>query len=128
MLETLNEIQTAALEALESVADDEALQAWRVANVGRSSPLMLLFKEFGKLTKEERPAVGKRANEVKVALEAALTDRAALIKEAELARSLEEDHLDVTLPGRPFRHGGVHPATQTLRRILGILADMGFQV
>ena len=128
MLEKLNEIQAAALEALESVTDDEALQTWRVANVGRSSPLMLLFKEFGALTKEERPAVGKRANEVKVALEAALTERAEAIKTAELARSLEEDHLDVTLPGRPVRHGGIHPATQTLRRILDILADMGFQV
>ncbi|MBT3713012.1 MAG: phenylalanine--tRNA ligase subunit alpha, partial [Anaerolineae bacterium] len=103
MLEKLNEIQAAALEALESVTDDESLQAWRVTNVGRSSPLMLLFKEFGALTKEERPAVGKRANEVKVALEAALTERAQVIKERELARSLEEDHLDVTLPGRPGR-------------------------
>ena len=128
MLEKLNEIQAAALDALKSVTDDEALQAWRVANVGRSSPLMLLFKEFGKLTKEERPVVGQRANQVKVALEAALTERAALIKEAALARSLEEDHLDVTLPGRPVRHGGLHPATQTLRRITDILADMGFQV
>lgn len=128
MLEKLNEIQAAALEALKSVTDDESLQAWRVAHVGRSSPLMMLFKEFGKLTKEERPVVGQRANEVKVALEAALAERAALIKDAALARSLEEDHLDVTLPGRPVRHGGIHPATQTLRRILGILADMGFQV
>jgi len=128
MLERLNEIQAAALEALKSVTDDEALQSWRVANVGRSSPLMQLFKEFGTLSKEERPAVGKRANEVKVALEAALEERGTVIKETELARSLEEDHLDVTLPGRPFRHGGLHPATQTLRRILGILAEMGFQV
>ncbi|MCP4141433.1 MAG: phenylalanine--tRNA ligase subunit alpha [Chloroflexi bacterium] len=128
MLERLNEIEAAALEALESVKDDEALQAWRVAHVGRSAPIKMVYKEFGKLSKEERPAVGKRANEVKVALEAALTERAEAIKTAELARSLEEDHLDVTLPGRPVRHGGIHPATQTLRRILTILADMGFQV
>ncbi len=128
MLERLEEIRAAALAALESVKDDEALQAWRVAHVGRSAPIKLVYKEFGKLSKEERPAVGKRANEVRVALEAALAERAEAIKTAELARSLEEDHLDVTLPGRLARHGGIHPATQTLRRILNILADMGFQV
>ena len=128
MLERLGEIQSAALNALETVKDDDALQAWRVAHLGRSAPIKLVYKEFGKLSKEERPAVGKRANEVRVALEAALTEKAEAIKQAELARSLAEDHLDVTLPGRPVRHGGLHPATQTLRRITDILADMGFQI
>lgn len=128
MLEKLNEIQTAALDALESVKDSEALQGWKVKHTGGNSALTEVFKGIGKVAKEDRGKVGKLANEVKVALEAALTVRKLEVKDAALARSLEEDHLDVTLPGRPFRHGGVHPATQTLRRILGILADMGFQV
>ena len=128
MLEKLNEIQAAALDALESIIDEEALQAWKVAHTGRSSALLGVFKGIGKVAKEDRGKVGKRANEVKVALEAALTARKSQVKDAALARSLEEDHLDVTLPGRPFRHGGIHPATQTLRRTLNILGDMGFQV
>ena len=128
MLEKLNEIQAAALDALESITDEEALQAWKSAHTGRSSALLGVFKGIGKVAKEDRGKVGKRANEVKVALEAALTARKSEVKEAALARSLEEDHLDVTLPGRPFRHGGIHPATQTLRRVLNILGDMGFQV
>jgi phenylalanyl-tRNA synthetase alpha chain len=128
MLEKLDQIQAEALAALKSVADEEALQAWKVKFIGRSSELMAVFKGIGKVAKEERGKVGKRANEVKVALEAALTARKLEVKEAALARSLAEEHLDVTLPGRPFRHGGIHPATQTLRRILDILAEMGFQV
>ncbi len=128
MLEKLNEIQAAALDALESITDEEALQAWKSAHTGRSSDLMGVFKGIGKVAKEDRGKVGKRANEVKVALEAALTARKSEVKDAALARSLEEDHLDVTLPGRPFRHGGIHPATQTLCRTLKILGDMGFQV
>jgi phenylalanyl-tRNA synthetase alpha chain len=128
MLNKLDQIESAALESLKSVTDDEALQAWRVKYTGRSSALMEVFKGIGKAAPEERGKIGKRANEVKVALESALTERGALIKEQALARSLEEDHLDVTLPGRPVRHGGLHPATQTLRSILDILADMGFQV
>ena len=69
MLDQLNEIEKTALELLASVQDQAALEAWRVANVGRSSPLMQVFAGLGKLSKEERPAVGAAANRVKVALE-----------------------------------------------------------
>jgi phenylalanyl-tRNA synthetase alpha chain len=128
MLDRLNEIETTALESLDAVHDPDALEAWRVGNVGRSSPLMRVFGELGKLSKEERPVVGAAANCVKVALEAALTERAEAIKAAMLAKSLEEEQLDVTLPGREVQRGRLHPSTQQLRRVLDILADMGFQV
>jgi len=128
MLDKLNEIEKTALESLNAIHTQAALEAWRVANVGRSSPLMMVFSELGKLSKEERPAVGAAANRVKVALEAALTERAEAIKAAALAKSLEEEQLDVTLPGREIHMGRLHPSTQQLRRVLDILADMGFQV
>jgi phenylalanyl-tRNA synthetase alpha chain len=128
MLNKLNEIEKAALESLGSITDQAALDAWRVANVGRSSPLMTVFSELGKLSKEERPVVGQAANRVKVALESALEERARAVKESMLAKSLEEDALDVTLPGRGIHVGRLHPSTQQLRRVLTILADMGFQV
>jgi len=128
MLVKLDEIQSTALEALESVHDDDTLQAWRVTYTGRSSALMQVFSGLGALSKEERPLVGQKANKVKLALEAAYSERNLLVQEANLKRSLVSEHLDVTLPGRPLRGGRLHPATQTLRRMLGILADMGFQV
>ncbi len=128
MLEQLNEIEKTALESLQSITDQAALEAWRVANVGRSSPLMQVFAGLGKLSGEERPVIGSAANRVKAALESALEERAKAIKEAALAKSLEEDALDVTLPGRTINVGRLHPSTQQLRRVLDILAEMGFQV
>ena len=128
MLEKLNEIERAALASLANVNDEAALEAWRVGNIGRSSAVMNVFSQMGGLSKEERPLVGQRANQVKLALETAFNERAEVVKTAALARSLEQEQLDVTLPGRPARRGGLHPATMTLRRILGILAEMGFQV
>jgi phenylalanyl-tRNA synthetase alpha chain len=128
MLDKLNEIEKSALESLASVSDPASLEAWRVANVGRSSPLMMVFTELGKLSKEQRPVIGAAANRVKVALEAALTERAEAVKNAALAKSLEEEKLDVTLPGRAIHIGRLHPSTQQLRRVLSILAEMGFQV
>ena len=76
MLDKLNEIEKAALESLSSINDQAALDAWRIANVGRSSPLMQVFAEFGKLSKEEKPVIGVAANRVKVALETALEEKA----------------------------------------------------
>ncbi|MBM3180080.1 MAG: phenylalanine--tRNA ligase subunit alpha [Chloroflexi bacterium] len=128
MLDKLNEIKKAALESLSFINDQAALEVWRVANVGRSSPLMQVFAEFGKLSKEQRPVIGAAANRVKVALESALEVKAQAVKNAALAKSLEEEKLDVTLPGRIVNIGRLHPSTQQLRHVLFILAEMGFQV
>ncbi len=128
MLDKLNEIEKSALTSLESINDQAALDAWRVSNVGRNSPLMNVFAELGKLSKEEKPVVGAAANRVKVALESALEERSQAIKTVSLAKSLEEEQLDVTLPGRTINIGRLHPSTQQLRRVLAILAEMGFQV
>ena len=128
MLNKLDQIQDEALQALQTISDEETLQAWRVKHTGRSSALMQVFSSLGKLTKEERPQVGQKANLVKISLEDAFTERSRVVKQEALELSLEGDHLDVTLPGRPVSRGRLHPATQTLRRILAILAEMGFQV
>ena len=128
MLDQLNQIEKSALEALASVTTGDALQAWKTAQLGRSSPLMQVFAQFGKLSKEEKPVIGQAANRVKTALEAALAERESAIQAAALARSLEEEQLDVTLPGRLVNVGRLHPSTRQLRRVLDILSEMGFQV
>jgi len=128
MLDELNRIEQAALAGLEGIQDEDALQRWRVAHLGRSSPLMQTFDGMGKLAKEERPAIGRRANEVKQALEGALAQKSAALQQAALQQSLQAERLDVTLPGRPAHRGRLHPTTQTLRRIQQIFAEMGFQV
>ena len=128
MLEELERIQHEALQALAEVADVEALDAWKTAHLGRKSPLMQVFPQMGKLPPEERPLVGKRANEVRQALEAAYAERAEALRQQALANALESERLDITLPGRRPPRGGLHPVTQTMRRIVDTFAEMGFQV
>jgi phenylalanyl-tRNA synthetase alpha chain len=128
MLEKLTEIERLGLDALGLVQDESALEAWRVAHLGRSSALMQLFNGFGQLSREERPVIGQRANEVKKALETAYGTRFEEIKQAALKRSIEQEQLDVTLPGRLVPLGRLHPDTQILRELYRIFGDMGFQV
>ncbi|HSO27310.1 MAG TPA: phenylalanine--tRNA ligase subunit alpha [Anaerolineales bacterium] len=128
MLDTLEQTEQKALQALAAVADEEALEQWRVAFLGRSSPLTGVFEGLGKLPKEERPVVGRRANEVKQRLEAGLAERAEALRQASLEESLQRERLDVTLPGRTLGRGRLHPAQQTLREVYRIFGDMGFQI
>lgn len=128
MLSELNRIAQKALGDLKSVKDEAGLEQWRILHLGRSSALMQVFDQLGKMSKEERPLIGRRANEIKHTLEAALSEQVELMRSAALARSLQLEHLDVTLPGRPQPVGRLHPTTQTLRHIYRIFADMGFQV
>lgn len=128
MLEKLNRLEEETLTRLESVSDEETLKALENATVGKKGEVTTILRSVGQLTPEERPAVGKRANEVKRALEAAVAARREVIRTADLARSLEEGAIDVTLAGRPTPLGRLHPTTQTLREIYNIWGQMGFQV
>jgi phenylalanyl-tRNA synthetase alpha chain len=128
MLEKLDEIERLGMEALKAVQDEAGLESWRVAHLGRSSALMQLFNGFGQLTKEERPVVGQRANQVKKSFETAFADRSEQLRQSALQRSIGQERLDITLPGRRLPLGRLHPDTQILRELYRIFGDMGFQV
>ena len=121
------EIQQQGLNGLQGVVDEATLQEWRVATLGRSAPIMGVMRDMPKYAPEARPQVGKLANQVKQALEAALEERQQVMKASALERTLNAERLDVTMPGRLPLQGRLHPTTQTLREIIRTLSEMGFQ-
>ena len=128
MLESLEKIRGDALDALNQVQNEAALENWRTTFLGRSSALMQNLKQLPGLSAEERPKVGQAANVIKQALEVALEERRAVLSRQKLQQSLGTESLDVTLPGRAVPLGRLHPVTQTIRRLIAIFAEMGFQV
>ena len=128
MIDQLNQFKKESLAKLTASNDSASLAAWRSETFGKQSLLSTALSGLGKLSKEERPAVGKRTNEVKQALEKAFVEKEAAIRAAELERSLKAEALDVTLPGRPVRRGRIHLATRTLREICDVWQEMGFQI
>jgi phenylalanyl-tRNA synthetase alpha chain len=128
MLEQLNALESEAGAALEAVTDDGGLQSWRSLYLGRKGKVTDAVKSLGSLPREERPAYGRRVNEVKRALEAAYESKAGAVKRSAQAESLVTDQVDVSLPGRPARPGRLHPISRTLRDIYRIFGEMGFQV
>lgn len=128
MLEKIEKIEQEALEGLSHASDQDSLQAWKVKYLGRSAELGKVLEGLRDLSKEERPAAGRRANQAKSNLEVAYERRFEELRKDELERSLREERIDVTLPGRRYARGRLHPTTQTLRMIYEIWAEMGFQI
>ena len=124
----VDDIRTEALAAVAAADGARALDAIRVRFLGRRGALTTLLKSVGKLDPEERPAAGARINETKRAVALAIEARDAVLAREQLARVLEEDALDVTLPGRRQTGGSLHPITQTLRRIEDIFVGAGYEV
>jgi phenylalanyl-tRNA synthetase alpha chain len=128
MLPQLDKIEEEAMQSLRAVQDEDALEGWRVSYLGRKSSLMGIFDQLRTLSKEERPLIGRRANEIKKKLEAGYAEKHQALEKEALERSLSSEKLDISLPGRIIPHGRLHPTTQTMRDIYRIFAEMGFQV
>jgi phenylalanyl-tRNA synthetase alpha chain len=104
------------------------LIAWNSNWLGDKGQLTAQLKKVGGMPKEERPAFGQAINRIKAELTEAKEARQAALKQEELQRSLTTNPLDVTLPGRPVARGRLHVASQIMRLITSIFADLGFQV
>jgi phenylalanyl-tRNA synthetase alpha chain len=128
MLQELGRIEAEARIKLEAAASAEAVAAWRLDFLGKKGALTVALRLLGKLPAEERPAAGQRANQLRVTLEEMLTVRQEALSQSALAAELAAGAIDVRLPGRPQGYGTMHITSQTLRRIYGIFAGMGFQV
>src|SRR4030042_1235913 len=112
MEEQAGNIQVEALTAVRSVHDEAASRDWYATHPGKKSPLMTALGDLGKLPREQRAEIGRRANEVKRTLEVAYAEKEQAIHAATLERELKENTVDVTLPGRRPSYGHLHPVTQ----------------
>jgi len=128
MLEELERQYEQAAAALAAAEGRAALEAWHQETLGKKGGIYLLSRQVGALSADERPAFGRRLNEIKAALEADYDERLAAVEAAALQAEMAAGALDVTLPGRQPNRGRLHLVTRTLREIYRIFGDMGFQV
>jgi phenylalanyl-tRNA synthetase alpha chain len=126
--DTVTQLRIDALAALAGASDEKALAGWHVEFLGRKGRLTGVLRGLAGLAVEERRTQGAAANALKGELETAHEARAEALRRASLEASIETGKLDVTLPPRPHRRGGLHPVTRTLRSILDAFRSMGFSV
>ncbi len=125
---TLNALLADAERAVAGAADERALDDARVRYLGKKGEVTALLKSLGGLSADERPAAGARINDAKERLQAAIAHRRQALSSEQLARALETERVDVTLPGRRQSGGGLHPVTQALLRMEDIFTGAGYTV
>ncbi len=124
LLDRLETLEAEGVRALQEASDLEELEEARVAYLGRSGELAAITGNIGELAPGDRPAVGRKTNQVKEALQAAHGER-----ETELTRrrrAAEAADRDLSLPGRRDWTGAAHPVAQVVDEICGIFENMGF--
>jgi len=125
MKERLLDIKKQALKELESVEDLSALEKFRITYLGKKGRVTSEMKRLGELPSEDRPEIGKIANEIKAELSKRLEE--AFIR-IESRKEKKEVFLDVTLPGRVPLRGHLHPISQVNREICNIFVKMGYRI
>jgi phenylalanyl-tRNA synthetase alpha chain len=127
-MHTLAQRTDEALAAIAAAATLDALEAQRVALLGRNGAITAELKALGKLPPDERKMRGAEVNAARQALDAAITARRASLEQAALDQRLASERVDVTQPGRDGGRGSIHPLTRTRERIEAIFAQLGYSV
>ena len=125
MDKSIEQIYQEALQDLEAAKNDKAIQDIKVRYLGRKGIITQFLRNVSTLPADQRPAAGKKANQVKNQLDEAFKEAALKLETAAKSAAMG---IDVSLPGRPAPSGSLHPITQINQRICDIFANMGFEI
>ena len=128
MKEQLAKIEREALEAITGAENPAALEELRVRYLGKKGELTAVLKQMGKLSAQDRPAMGALANEVRSVLEETIELTSQKLAAAALDLKMKAEALDVTIPGQEAALGHKHPMYIALDEIKDIFVGMGFTV
>lgn len=128
MQEQLQQLKDEAIGKIQAASTVKELQDVRVAYLGKKGPITDLLKGMGKLPAEERPQMGALVNVVREEVTAVLDDRLVILEDAAIQQQLENESIDVTLPGRPVKTGNHHPLTRVVEEIEDLFINMGYEI
>jgi len=126
MIETLEALQSEAIAAIDAAVDETGLRELEVHYLGRKGAITAVMKGMGKVAPEDRPRVGQKVNEVRGAVEGAITARRVVQEEARIADLCADPHFDATLSAVPPQVGAVHPVSAITEHIEDVFRAMGF--
>ena len=124
----LSALETELSAQIAGAADLAALDAVRVAALGKAGTISGLLKSLGALSPDQRREQGPLINGLRDRASALIAERRAALEAAALEAQLAAERVDLTLPAPPRRKGGVHPTMQVMDEMVAIFAEMGFSV
>ena len=128
MSQALESLLEEASREISQSQDMAALDAVRVAYLGKKGAITAQLKDLGRLPADERPAAGQAINRIKQEIMDLLEARRSALGDEAIAARLQSETVDISLPGRRSEAGGLHPVTMTMNRIDKMFGKLGFDV
>lgn len=128
MKEQLDALRERALGELANAQSLKDLEEFRVRMLGKKGEVTALLRGMGALPAEERPKMGQLINQLRSELEEALATKETTLSSAMKAAQLQAETLDITMPGKAAKAGGLHPLNTVLADLIDIFQSMGFDV
>jgi len=127
-MSSIEELQQRALAEIETSESLQQLDELRVRYLGKKGAVTAQLKSLGSMEPDQRKAFGQAVNAARDALNLAINDRRVRLETQALEEQLLRERVDVTLPGRGERRGGLHPVTMAMERAIAIFTKLGFDV
>lgn len=124
----LDQVLKQAQQAVADAADLQQLDQLRVQYLGKKGEFTAQLKALGQLPADQRKQAGQAINEAKRGLQEAIEQRKSALEAEKLNARLQEETIDVSMPGRGQNNGGLHPVTRTMQRIEQLFANLGFDI
>ena len=128
MQEQIKQIEKVALKELQNCNELKLLDELRVKYLGKKGELTALLKMMGGLSKEERPIIGSMVNKVRDELEEIISSKTEILRKEEIAKKLEAESIDVTLPSSKIKRGSKHPINRVIEEVEDLFVSMGYDV
>ncbi len=124
----LHDLEQSSLRAFDGAQTSVELEELRVAIFGKKGTLTSILKQMGSLSPEERPIIGKSANELRLKLEQAFEAKREYLRDQELESHIAQSALDISLPGRTRPIGSQHLINQIKDQMIEIFAGLGYRI
>ncbi|MDY0294170.1 MAG: phenylalanine--tRNA ligase subunit alpha [Acholeplasmataceae bacterium] len=128
MKDQLMQLKNEAIKQIEAADSLEKVDEVRIQYLSKKGEVSLLMGKLRDLSPEERPAFGALVNEVKSDLEKALYEKKTMLEQEALLKLLEQEKIDVTLPGYQFYQGNIHPLNQVIEDVEDLFIGLGYEV
>ena len=128
MIKVIEELREKALAKINEAKNINELNETKAEFLGKKSKLQEIMSKMREFTVEQKKEIGMKANQFKMAIEEAVNAKLEKLKDEEVNNKLENEQIDVTLPGKEFSKGGLHVLTKTIEELEDIFIGMGYSI
>ena len=127
-MENFNQIESQILDKIKSIKDRNSYESVKTEIFGKKGIITELFKKIGKLDQSQRKGFASKLNSLKMKATELLENRLESFDQLEINKKLKDEKIDVTLPGRTYFTGKIHPVSQVIDEVTSIFSEIGFSV